>query len=217
MSATPPDGRLVAATPRADLLPKEILRQAAVRATRRIVVLLVLLALVIVGAGLVGASLLRSQSQAALAAAQQRTTELQAQQAEFVEIRALQRVSRQSAEVAAVPLAYRVDWEALIGSAVAALPASAFVTSAEFAADSPTAAVEQTTGPFAAPRIGYLEIQLYATQLEELNAWLDKMRADPAHSEVSMLTVELLEGWSSTATLSISPDLTAVPLEEEGS
>ncbi len=213
MSLAESTGRRIAATPRADLLPREMLERAAVRATRRIVVLLILLALVLVGAGLVGATLLRAQSQAALAAAQQHTTELQAQQAEFVEIRALQRTSREAAALVAIPLADRLDWREIIGTAIDALPASAFVTSADFAADSPTAPVEQSTGPFTASRIGVIELVLHATRLEELNAWLDRMRADPAFSEVSMRTVELVEGWAATATLSIAPELTAVPLE----
>src|SRR5690606_25091081 len=54
--------RWVGATPRADLLPRELLQRAAVRATRRIVVLLILLAVVLVGAGYVATTLLRAES-----------------------------------------------------------------------------------------------------------------------------------------------------------
>src|SRR5690606_13503345 len=112
------------------------------RATRRIVVLLILLAVVLVGAGYVATTLLRAESRAELAAAQDRTAALQTQQAEFAELRGMQRLSREGAELAAVPLADRVDWPDLLGTAVDALPASALLTSATFAADSPLTAVE---------------------------------------------------------------------------
>jgi len=213
--------RWVDGPPRADLLPRELLERAAVRATRRVVVLLVLLALVVVAGGFALASLARTSSQATLTAAQQRTVELQSRQAEFAEIRQLQRTARETAALAALPEADRIDWPAVIGVALDALPASAIVGTLTFAADSPTSAVEQDSGPYTWPRIGVLELGLHATELETLNAWLDRMRADEAFSQVRMLTVEGPDGWDATATLSLSPALTSPPAaasdEEAGS
>ena len=210
-------GRLVEGPPRADLLPREILEQAAVRTTRRLVLLLVLLAIAVVVAGYGGASLVRAGSQAELSAAQQRTAELQASQAEFVEVRQLQRTARETSALVAVPEADRLDWAELIEIAVDALPASAIVGTVTFVADTPTSAVEQDAGPFTSPRIGMLELGIHATELETLNAWLDRMRADPAFSQVRMLSVEGPEGWDATATLSLSPALTSPPAEEAAS
>lgn len=129
-------------------------------------------------------------------------------------MRVLQRASRQAEELAAIPLADQIDWEDIIGTAVDALPASAFVAAVTFAADTPTSAVAQLTEPFTAPRIGVIELNLQATSLDELTDWLDRMRRDPAFSDVSMYTVEVVEGWTAMATLSLAPSLTAVSPEE---
>ena len=214
MSAPELERRLVGAVPRVDLMPKEVRQRIALRMTRRIVILLVALALAVVIAGIAWAIILRGDARSALEAAREQTTQLQVQQAQFADLRAQQRLARESAELAAIPLADRLDWPDLVAVAIDALPASALVDAVSLVADSPISAVEQPAGPFTAPRIGMIELALQANDLAVLTDWLDDMRARAEFSEVSMLTVQVVEGWTATATLSLAPELTATETTE---
>ena len=85
MSATVIPGLTLGGEPRAQLLPASVKLREKARNTRQLMVMLVVLAIVVAGAGTFGAFWLAQQAETQLAAEQARTLDLLAQQAEYAE------------------------------------------------------------------------------------------------------------------------------------
>src|SRR5690606_25793730 len=86
MSAiAPAREQVVAAEPRVQLLPPSVRQRERMREARRLMTLLVLLAVTIVGGGMTWAYFRQAQEQIALEAATARTDQLLAEQAEYAE------------------------------------------------------------------------------------------------------------------------------------
>ncbi|MDH6179898.1 hypothetical protein M2152_000080 [Microbacteriaceae bacterium SG_E_30_P1] len=152
-SAAPDAPAFVAAVPRVDLLPPEVHEQRKMRSTRSTILLLAILAIVVVGGGYAFATLRVMQTSLALAAEQERTLDLLAQQQEFIEVRHIQ--SRVTASEAAerVGTSTEVDWTNLLGQVVASQPAGMSLVTVDIQSVTPTTPFPQPTVPLQGPRI----------------------------------------------------------------
>jgi hypothetical protein len=110
MSATVIPGLTLGGEPRVQLLPPSVKLREKARSTRQLMVLLVILAMVVAGAGTFGAFWLAQQAESELAAEQARTLDLLAEQTEYSEGASV------AAQVAATENAQRavtaneIDW-----------------------------------------------------------------------------------------------------------
>lgn len=190
---------------RADLLPREIRSRAESRASRRLAVLLVILAIALVGAGyaLVWASSLDAESR--LVAAQSRTAQLSQQQAEFQSVRDLQGRVRVASAAARVGSSTAVEWAELVGHITGPLPADASITSLSITMRSPLVSVPPASGPLAAPRIGQIQLAATGSDLGGVLAWLGALKADPRFSAVDVASATGPQGWAVSLTLSVAP------------
>jgi hypothetical protein len=196
---------------RADLLPKEVRDRAAMRGGRRLAVLLIILAAVVVGAGYAFVSTLAVSAELQLAAAQAKTIELNQQQGEYQTVRDLQGEVAIAGSVERVGTATAVGWLDLVNHLVTALPEGADFTALTISVDSPLAAVPVLATPLAAPRIGAIQLTAVGPDLVALTVWLDGLRADPLFSAIDVSEAVDAEGWRVTVAASVSPSLTALP------
>ena len=112
MSASTP-GLVLSGDPRAQLLPPSVKEREKNRAARRLMGLLVVLAVVIAGASTGAGILLVSQAEARLADAQQRTLDLLAQQAEYAEGARVAGLVVATEQARTMVTANEIDWLAL--------------------------------------------------------------------------------------------------------
>lgn len=206
--------RYVGAVARVDLLPKEIRTQAAVRATRRIVFLLVILAIVVVGAGYGAVQLLAANSAASLASANAQTQALLAKQGEYARVRDLESANDEADALDRVTTATQLDWDALLDEALAPLPGGTVVKGIQLDSQSPIDPLSQTTSPFGFSAVGSMSISLTSPNIDELTSWLATTRANPTFSFITALQTQNSSGWEMTATVYVSPSVTALPTPE---
>jgi type II secretory pathway pseudopilin PulG len=139
--------------PRVDLLPPEVHEREKVRSTRRLLGLLVILAIVAVGAGY-GFAIIRSAAASAeLQAAQDRTQTLLAEQLEYAEASATAGMVDIALEARTLVLSNEVLWTKLIDEIKRRLPSGATVISATMAAKLPWEPEMEMQGPLRAPRV----------------------------------------------------------------
>jgi len=121
MSASTP-GLVLSGDPRAQLLPPSVKEREKNRAARRLMGLLVVLAVVIAGASTGAGILLVSQAEARLADAQQRTLDLLAQQAEYAEGARVAGLVVATEQARTMVTANEIDWLALTTSVLGYFP-----------------------------------------------------------------------------------------------
>ena len=207
----------VGAPARIDLLPDEVRREAGVRATRRLALLGIVGAVVIVAVAYVAVITVAGMAQARLDEAQAQTATLQLQQAKYQPVRELQRQVDAITSVGAVVTAGKLDWSTIDAHVRAGAPADAAFDSIAYSAQSPISAVPQLTGAFAEPLIGTVTVAMRSSDFNGLTSWLDVLNADPMFSGVSTNTVANETGWSTTVTIALSPELTPLPVTEDAS
>lgn len=208
--------RYVGAVARVDLLPKEVRDQAAAKQTRRTMLLLIVLALAVVAAGFAAVQLLVATSASDLDAANDQTRQLTEQQAAYQRVRALQAANTQADALNRATTATQLDWDALLAEAFTALPASASIDAIALDSQSPLSEPDQTQSPFGQAAIGSIQASIQSGSIDDLTSWLAAVRADPTFSSVTALQTQnqASEGgssWQLTATLYISPSVTALP------
>lgn len=204
--------RYVGAVARVDLLPKEVRDQAAAKQTRRTMLLLIVLAIVVVAAGFAAVQLLVATSASDLVAANAETQRLTTQQASYQRVRALQAANAEADSMNKVTTATQIDWDALLTEAFAPLPGSVTIGTITADSQSPLFAPDQTQSPFGRPAIGSIVVSLTSPNIDDLTSWLAAVRADATFSSVTALQTQNGDGiWQLSATLYISPSVTALP------
>lgn len=200
---------------RADLLPKEVRDRVATRAARRLAVLVIVLAIALVGAGYALAYTSTLSSQAQLATAQSRTTELTAQEAEFQPVREVQQVVAAGSSAMRVATGTAIDWAGLMAHITAPKPGDVQLGAVAVTMQSPISSVAPVGTPLSSPRIGQIQFTGKGPDLAAIANWIDSLKADPTFSGVSASTASDTGGWIVTLTVSVSPVLTAPPAADE--
>ncbi|CAN5561701.1 hypothetical protein BH10ACT7_BH10ACT7_13910 [soil metagenome] len=180
--------------PRVDLLPPEM-RRARKDAAIRAGMLVLLGALVIaVVAGTFGTSLLAAAAEAELAAEQEKTTELFAQQQEFIEVRQNAQQIAQIEAAVRVGTSTLVDWETLLASLTAAFPEGTAVRSFTLQSATPLVGQPQATTPLAQAGIATVAFEVYTPTLLESEVWIRSLVPIEGVADVDADSVRSAEG-----------------------
>ena len=162
MSAGPVPGLTLAGEPRVQLLPPSVKEREKNRAARRMMGLLIVLAVVVAGAGTGGAFVLTTQTEARLAEAQARTLDILAQQSQYSE------GAQAAAQVAATESARQtvtaneIDWLQLSIDVLAYLPCDCTTAGISFTAPAPWEPVLVPEGPLRPARVATMTLEVVA-------------------------------------------------------
>jgi hypothetical protein len=170
---------------RADLLPPELrLQRKAIRTRHRLwASTVVLVVLMLFGTGI--AALLAFQGQQSLAAEQQRTSALLAQQKKYSQVRVVQDDIGFLQAAQEVGTSTEIDWQGYLNQVQATLPANVTLTSVTIAAGSPLASFAQSSVPLQGSRVATLSFIATSPSLPEVPAWLDSLTALPGYTDAS--------------------------------
>jgi hypothetical protein len=173
------DVLLVGGEPHVDLLPPELLvqRKAAVIRRRLWIGALVVLVLVLGGAGL--ATVQSIQAQAGLLTAESRTQTLLEQQKKYIEVRQVQ--DDVSARTAAqqVGTSTEIDWKTYLTGVQGTLPATVTLTTFKIDSASPLAVFTQATVPLQGTRVATLSFTVVTPNLPQVPVWLNALPSLP--------------------------------------
>jgi hypothetical protein len=175
----------IAGEARADLLPPELRQQRhAVRIRHRLWASTAgLVVLMLLGTGI--AAFQAFQGRLGLAAEQQRTVVLLAQQTKYIKVRVVQDEIGFLQAARQVGTSTEIDWQAYLNKVQATLPANVALTSVTIEAGSPLATFAQAAVPLQGSRIATLSFVATSQTLPEVPAWLDSLTTLPGYTDAS--------------------------------
>lgn len=176
---------IIGGEPRVDLLPPIVKERQRGKVLRRNLGFAVVAVVVLVAAGTGVAFWQAAVSQAQLAAVQQRTTELLAEQAKFVEVRQVQDDVDLSMAARQVGASTEVDWKAYLEEIRDVLPSDVTIDTVDISAASPLVLFEQPDVPLQAARIATIMITMTSPGLPTVPDWLEDMKALPGYADGS--------------------------------
>lgn len=186
-------GLVIGGPARADLLPPEVGAAARGKVARRNAVALVILTVLIVIAGYVGAMFLALGAQAQLDAANQRTQELLVEQAKYAEVRQVTTMLTTAAAAQQVGTSTEVDWKAYLTAVQDSLPAGTLVTNVVAELATPFTPFTPPTVPLQGDRIGELKFTATSSSLPDVQSWLEALTKLDGYVDASPGSVTLNE------------------------
>lgn len=193
----------VAGEPRVQLLPPSVRLREKNRQTRRLLVLLVVLALVVVGGGMTWGYTRAIQSVFALAEAQNRTTELLAQQAEYADAARVAGLVATTKEAQLLLTAGEIDWSGVMAGLKAYLPADTTFSGATLTAPAPWEPGLVPEGPLRAERVATITLTLSSLSYDQAALFVTAVQDDEAVADVRIMS-STQEGASYLTTISLT-------------
>jgi hypothetical protein len=162
-------------SPRAHLLPPEVLQGNKEKARQRGLWLGALAAAIVVALSCGAAFAHSVSSQQALADAQAETLSLQAEQAALAEVRDVKSNLSLSGAARRVGGSTDIDWKDYLSALQATLPVGVTITSVETESASPIADYAQSMIPLEGSRVGTLSFEALSPTLPSIPEWLDAL------------------------------------------
>ena len=176
----------VAGEPRVQLLPPSVRLREKNRETRRLLVLLIVLALAVVGGGMTWGYARSFQAAIALSEAQDRTAELLAQQAEYADAARMAGLVAVTEEAQRMLTAGEVDWAAVMADLKSYAPAEAQFTGATLTAPAPWEPDLVPEGPLRAQRVATVELMISSASYANAAAFVAAVRLNPVVADVTI-------------------------------
>lgn len=210
MSAGSIPGLILAGDPRVQLLPPSVKEREKSRSARRMMGLLVVLAVVIAGAGTGGAFWLTTQTETRLAEAQARTLEILAQQAQYSE------GAQVAAQVAATETARQtvtaneVDWLQLSADVLAYLPCDCTTAGVSFTAPAPWEPALVPEGPLRPARVATMTLEVISPTYGSAAQFLSGVRKLEGVADAVITTTSFSENaYKTTVVITFDADVLA--------
>ncbi|RZS56453.1 hypothetical protein EV141_1917 [Microcella putealis] len=195
--------------PRVDLLPGEI-RDVAKGARQRGYFTL---GVIVTLAAVVGASVFLSfradEAERQLTAAQDETTLLLGQQAQYSEVRAIASmvdmigVAQQAAGLT------EIQWTEFIGTVQSTLPGEVTIVEFDISSATPLRPISPSTDPLIASRVATVIFTAESVDLPNVRQWLDALSAVPGFTDATPGTVQLNDStgrYDTTITMGVNED-----------
>lgn len=200
-------GLVLGGAARVDLLPPEIRRHQAGLRLRRKLAVGVAGAALIVAAGFAGAVALDLQAEGRLAAEQQRTDTLLAEQAEYTEVIDLNRRISLIEAARSLGTSTEVLWKQILDEYRSALPDGATITSAALTGRAPWEPEAAPAGPLRSPSVAEVAITAVTPAVPDATAWLRRIEQLPTIADASLNTISSVEGeWTTTVTFNVNTE-----------
>ena len=177
------EGVVLGAEPRMDLLPPEVRARKRVKATQRRLGGVLVVVLVLVGAGVGASSWAAMGSEAELVAAQQRTSELLVSQGKYSEVQQVQSALDMTVAARQFGASTEIDWKAYLGLVRALVPASVTVETLSVDSASPVVAYEQVVAPLVEARVATIKFLFRSPDVVSVPEWLASMSTLPGYAD----------------------------------
>ncbi len=216
MSAVALPGLQLAGEPRAQLLPASVRQREKNRSARRLMVMLIVLSVVIAGAGIAWGFLRQMTAQQALEAAQVRTAEILAQQGEYADAARIAQLVADSEEAQRVATSTEVQWAALVAAIAPYVPADTLWSGIALQAPAPWEPGLVPEGPLRQPRVAVVTLEFSGTTYAPAAVFVEAIPAIYGFSDVKIDKVELKDGlYVTTVKLTLDADALSQRFAEE--
>ncbi|ANJ27903.1 hypothetical protein [Agromyces aureus] len=206
MSAKGAGDAIIAAEPRASLLPEEIRTERAVKRTRRGLVFGVLGTFVVAALAIGAMFALQVQASVQLALSQAHTTSLLQQQTEYGEIRELRSNVMIVSQAQQIGASTEIDWRDYLAQVQATLPVGVVVTQADIDSATPMTPYAQSTAPLQGERVATIAFTATSPTLPDVPVWLDSLATLPGYADALPGEVTAAEEGAWTVTITMHVD-----------
>ena len=219
MSAGSVPGLVLSAEPRAQLLPPSVKEREKNRAARRMMILLIVLAVAVAGAGIVWGFLRAAQAQLSLATTQQLTAQILEQQGEYADAARMASLVKRSEEAQHVVTATEIQWASLFAAVEPLVPEGTVVAGVAFQAPAPWEMPFPAEGPLREPRVAVVTLELAGDTYDGAAEFVAKAPSIFGFSDIKIDNTELKEGrYITTVKLTLAADAVSgryAPEEED--
>lgn len=207
MSASPTPGLVLAAEPRAQLLPPSVKQREKSRAARRRMIMAVVLAVAVVGAAVAWGYLRQVQAQQSLAATQQLTADILAQQGQYAEAAQLAALVTQSEEARKVVTGTEIQWAALLVAIADYVPEDAILSGVAFQAPAPWEPPFVPEDPLREPRVAVVTLEFTGSGYEPAARFVAAIPEIYGFADVKIDRTEYKDGvYTTTVKLTLAAD-----------
>jgi Tfp pilus assembly protein PilN len=202
---------IVGGDARADFLPLDVRARVRGKSTRRALIGVVLLTLVVIAGAMAWASVSAAQSQSALADERGRTADLLARQGEFTVARNLSNEVETAIAARRVASSTEVLWAPYLASIDAVLPEGTTYSTFSIDTGSPIEPYEQPATPLQVQRIGTVAITATTTSYAAAHEWVEALEGTPGFGDVTLNDATRVDGdsYDVTITMHVTSDLLA--------
>lgn len=184
---------VIGAEPRVDLLPPEVLRRRAAKATRRRLGVGVVASVVVVALAVGGCFALSVQAQVQLLEAQARTSEIIAEQGDYVEVTKVKFHLDLATAAQQVGASTEIAWKDYLTQVQATLPASVTIDTVTIDSATPVAVYGQPTAPLQGSRMATVSFSAQSAVLPDVPTWLRALATLPGYADALPGSVNLDE------------------------
>jgi Tfp pilus assembly protein PilN len=202
---------------RADFLPQDVRDRVRSRATRRALIGVVLLALVVITCSFAWASVAAAQSQSALADERARTADLLEKQSRFTVARRLDNEVETAEAARRIASSTEVLWAPYLTGIDRLKPEGATYTTFSIDTGSPIESIEQAVVPLQVPRIGTIGITGTTPSYAAAHQWVTALEDTPGFGDVTLNDATRVDGdtYDVTITLHVTNGMLADRFAEE--
>lgn len=194
------------AVPRADLLPPEIAVEVKAKEQRRGLITAVIALVVLVGAAYAGVTYLSGNANAELVAAQDRTTELLTEQAEYSEVRTLTGKVAQIKIDQQVGTSTEIDWKKYLIAVEAVLPSGANLETAAVTSSTPITPILDPTSPLETERIAEIVFTASTKNVPDIVELIDALSALPGYTDATPSVTSAAPGYDLSVTMHVDAE-----------
>jgi hypothetical protein len=133
------------------------------------------------------------QSQAELAAAQERTSELLTSQSQYSEVKKVQAALDTTLVARQFGASTEIDWKAYLAQVLALVPSTVTVDTLSLDSASPLVPYEQATSPLLNPRVATIRILFTSPDATSVPAWLERMSTLPGYADSQPVAITRTE------------------------
>jgi len=205
------DELVVAGVPIARLLPPEVIASGKARATRDLMVLVIIAALVLAVAATGGSYLFAQRAQAQLDVVDAQNASVAAQESKYAPVRTVQAHVKLAQAAQHVGAASEIDWNRYFGEVAAAMPPRVVITGITGETASPTTAVSQESAPLSSSRAATVVVTIAAPTADSVADTLDALQQLPGYT--GAMPASITQGastgtspgsWTTTITVSLT-------------
>ncbi len=201
----PQSGLVLGGQPRVELLPPEVALGEKARATRRRLIALFIVVLLVVIVGYGAAVFHGQQAQGDLAAAQARTGVIQAERQKYAAVTTTDALITDIEAARTLGASTEIIWSDLLDSIRASLPAGVTITSATMKGTAPWEAALSPAGPLREPRIATLAIVISSPTIFDATDIVRSLVNVPGFADATPDSVTGgAGGYSTTITLNVN-------------
>lgn len=207
MSAISAPGLALSGEPRAQLLPPSVKQRERSRALRRRMVMLVVLAIAVVGLAVAWGYLRQAQAQQSLAAAQQLTAEILAQQGQYADAAGVAAMVAQSEQAQQVVTSTEIQWAPLITAVAAYVPDDVQLSGIALQAPAPWEPPFAPEDPLREPRVAVLTLEFTGSGYEPAARFVSAIPDIYGFADVKIDRTEFKDGlYTTTVKLTLAAD-----------